>query len=224
MDSFTQQASLVAQSVKRLPAMQQIPVRSLVREDPLEKEMATHSSTLAWRIPWMEEPGRLQSMGSQRVGHDWETSLSFFMLFTDWYTHHWNHSEIVIHFCWNISSILYQFSLKENWYVIFFFIDMKMKQEGKDERNRCYLNSSGAICLFWSLYQQLPHHGDNPVPSRLHGFPCSQDTHNGPHSFSCHCNNTDCYCQGGFQSLYKYTSLGDPYLYHPRIGLPFQYH
>ena len=45
-------------------------VRSLGREDPLEKEMATHSSTLAWKIPWTEEPGRLQSMGSQRVGHD----------------------------------------------------------------------------------------------------------------------------------------------------------
>ena len=45
-------------------------------EDPLEKEMATHSSTLAWKIPWMEEPGRLQSVGSQRVGHDWATSLS----------------------------------------------------------------------------------------------------------------------------------------------------
>ena len=50
-------------------------VRSLGREDPLEKEMATHSSTLAWRIPWREEPGRLQSMGSQRVRHDWVTSL-----------------------------------------------------------------------------------------------------------------------------------------------------
>ena len=48
----------------------------LGREDPLEKEMATHSSTLAWRIPWTEEPGRLQSMGSQRVGHDWATSPS----------------------------------------------------------------------------------------------------------------------------------------------------
>ena len=52
-------------------------VRSLGREDPLEKEMATHSSTLAWRIPWMEEPGGLKSMGSQRVGHDWATSLFF---------------------------------------------------------------------------------------------------------------------------------------------------
>ena len=63
-------ASLVAQMVKRLPAMQETWVRSLGREDPLEKEMATHSSILAWRIPWTEEPGRLQSMGSQRVGHD----------------------------------------------------------------------------------------------------------------------------------------------------------
>ena len=51
-------------------------VRSLGREDPLEKEMATHSSILAWKIPWMEELCRLQSMGSQRVGHDWVTSLS----------------------------------------------------------------------------------------------------------------------------------------------------
>ena len=63
-------ASLVAQTVKRLPAMRETRARFLVREDPLEKEMAIHSSTLAWKIPWMEEPGRLQSMGSQRVEHD----------------------------------------------------------------------------------------------------------------------------------------------------------
>ena len=63
-------ASLVAQKVKRVPAMQETWVRSLGQEDPLEKEMATHSSTLAWKIPWTEEPGRLQSMGSQRVGRD----------------------------------------------------------------------------------------------------------------------------------------------------------
>ena len=62
--------SLVAQMVKRLPAMWETQVRSLGGEDLLEKEMATHSSTLAWRIPWTEEPGRLQSTGSQRVGHD----------------------------------------------------------------------------------------------------------------------------------------------------------
>ena len=56
--------------VKNLPAIQETWVRSLCREDPLEKEMATHSSVLAWRIPWTEEPGRLRSMGSQRIGHD----------------------------------------------------------------------------------------------------------------------------------------------------------
>ena len=63
-------AYMVAQKVKRLPAMLETQVRFLGREDPLEKEMAIHSSTLAWKIPWMEEPDRLQSMGSQRVGHD----------------------------------------------------------------------------------------------------------------------------------------------------------
>ena len=66
--------------VKHLPTMQETQVQSLGREDPLEKAMATHSSTLAWKIPWMEEPGRLQSMESQRVGHDWATSLSLFSL------------------------------------------------------------------------------------------------------------------------------------------------
>ena len=63
-------ASLVAQTVKCLPAVQETWVQSLGWEDSLEKEMATHSSTLAWKIPWTEEPGRLQSMGSQRVRHD----------------------------------------------------------------------------------------------------------------------------------------------------------
>ena len=62
--------SLEVQSVKSLPAMQETRVLSLGQEDPLEKEMATHSSILAWRSPWTEEPGRLQSTGSQRVGHD----------------------------------------------------------------------------------------------------------------------------------------------------------
>ena len=56
--------------VKRLPAMRETQVPSLGREDALEKEMATHSSTLAWKIPWMEEPGRLQPVGSQRARHD----------------------------------------------------------------------------------------------------------------------------------------------------------
>ena len=56
--------------LKHLPVMWETQVRSLGQEDPLEKEMATHSSILAWKILWVEEPGRLQSMGSQRVGHD----------------------------------------------------------------------------------------------------------------------------------------------------------
>ena len=63
-------ASLVAQTEKRLPAMRETRVRFLGMEDPLEKEMAIHSRTLAWKIPWMEESGRLQSIESQRVGHD----------------------------------------------------------------------------------------------------------------------------------------------------------
>ena len=62
--------SLVDQMVKRLPTMRETWVRSLGGEDPLEKAMATHSSTLVWKIQWTEEPGRLQSMGSQRVRHD----------------------------------------------------------------------------------------------------------------------------------------------------------
>ena len=62
--------SPVAQTVKRLPAMQETQVRFLGREDPLEKEMATHSSILAWEITWTEEPGGLQSLGSQRVRHN----------------------------------------------------------------------------------------------------------------------------------------------------------
>ena len=61
---------LVAQMVKRLPVMQEAQIQSLGQEDLLEKEMATHSSILAWKIPWTEEPSRLQSMGSQRVGRD----------------------------------------------------------------------------------------------------------------------------------------------------------
>ena len=62
--------ALVAQTVKRLSTMQETQVRSLGQEDPLEQKMAIHSSTITWKIPWTEEPGRLQSMGSQRVGHD----------------------------------------------------------------------------------------------------------------------------------------------------------
>ena len=68
VSSFT--VSLVGQSVKALPAVQETQVQSTGWEDPLEKEMATHSSIFAWKISWTEEPGGLQSMGSQRVRHD----------------------------------------------------------------------------------------------------------------------------------------------------------
>ena len=69
-ENYTPWASLVAQMVKKLAAMQEASVRSLGWGDPLEKGMATHSSMLAWRIPWAEKPGRLQSMGSKRARHD----------------------------------------------------------------------------------------------------------------------------------------------------------
>ena len=74
--------SLVVQTVKNLPAMQETWIWSLDREDPMEKGMATHFSILAWRIPWSEEPGGLQSKGSQRVKQDWMTNT-----FTFWLEH-----------------------------------------------------------------------------------------------------------------------------------------
>ena len=74
--------SLVAQTVKCLPTIQETWVQSLGWEDLLEKEMAIHSSILAWEIPWTEEPGRLPSMGSQRTGHEWVTALWLFLCLT----------------------------------------------------------------------------------------------------------------------------------------------
>ena len=69
------QGQLVTQTVKNLPVTQKTQVSSLGQEATLEKEMAIHSSILAWSIPWTEEPGQLPSMGSQRVGHDWATNI-----------------------------------------------------------------------------------------------------------------------------------------------------
>ena len=74
----------MAQMIKNLPEMQEIQVRSLGQEDPLKKEMATNSSILAWRFPWTEKPGGLQSMASQRVWHDWATNTFTFM---NWMAH-----------------------------------------------------------------------------------------------------------------------------------------
>ena len=96
-------ASLVAQRLKRLPAMWKTWVQSLSQEDPLEKEMAPHSSTLAWRMPWMEEPGGLQSTGSQRVRHDWATSLTHDRSgISGWYDN-WKFA------IWEISKVLVPF-------------------------------------------------------------------------------------------------------------------
>ena len=78
---YTLLASLVAQMVKSPPAIQETRVQSLGREDLLEKEMATHSSILAWRIPWTEEPGRLQSNRQQRVGHNRVTNAFALYIF-----------------------------------------------------------------------------------------------------------------------------------------------
>ena len=98
-------ASLVAQTVKNLLVMQETRVWSLDQEDPLEKRMATHSSILAWRIPWREEPRGLQSMGSQRVRHDWMTNThhifswpdSSFLLSAEYYSVVWMYHNLLTH-------------------------------------------------------------------------------------------------------------------------------
>ena len=99
-------ASPVAQTIKNLLAMQEIRVRTLDWEDPLEKEMASHSIILPWRIPWTEEPKGLQFMGLQRVGHDWVTN-TFIFIHCDWKRmsvefHHntFNYMSILHHWGW----------------------------------------------------------------------------------------------------------------------------
>ena len=105
--------SLVAQMVKRLPTMWETQVWSLGLEDPLEKEMAAHSNTLAWKIPWMEDHGRIQSMWSQRVGHDWVTSLHFVLQLVLFLTGRYfvgflclPGQSVVLYFCWTILILL----------------------------------------------------------------------------------------------------------------------
>ena len=93
---------VLAQMVERLPGMWETWVWFLGREDLLEKEMATHSSTLAWKIPWMEKPGRLQSMESQRVGHDWATSLAVILVNSylfHCYMHNWKFTILAMFKC-----------------------------------------------------------------------------------------------------------------------------
>ena len=140
-------ASLVAQMVKHLPAMQETWVRSLGWENPLEKEMATHSSTLAGKIPWTEEPSRLQSMGLQRDRHDWATSLStsLFMWF-DLLTASWlNEEEKKCPKSWNLQMKGRKKSahpvgnprmpLPSHW-----------STQSLGEKNKCQLFKWGAAC------------------------------------------------------------------------------
>ena len=112
----------MAQMVKHLPTMRETRIRSLGQEDPLEKEMATHSSTLAWKIPWMEESRRLQSMGSQRVELDM-TEWLHFHFYTSFIFIYWVGQKVSLGFSvwkilkqtfWSIQYILQQYLL--NWF------------------------------------------------------------------------------------------------------------
>ena len=103
-------STLVAQMGKHLPTMWETQVRSLGWEDPLEKEMATHSSTLAWRIPCGEEPGRLQSTGSQRVGHD----FTFTFTFRTWKQPRCSLTDEWIKKMWYIYTMEYYSTIKRN--------------------------------------------------------------------------------------------------------------
>ena len=130
----------IAQWVKNLPALQetrQMQVPSLGREDPLEEEMATHSSNLHWRIPWTEEPGRLQSKGSQRVGHNWATKhtqntegrdmLSFSVGFRL--------------YVYNLCNIIYQLCFIKKDPMCFKALASIYACWGPEERTACYLQS-----------------------------------------------------------------------------------
>ena len=115
-------ALLVAQIVKNLPAMQETQVWSLGKEDPLEKGMTTHSSILAWRIPWTEEPCGLQSLGSQRVRHDWKTNtftVSWWIYLTmSWCQQlaaYWLHREKASCLRTGINFIFFKNSLFSKW-------------------------------------------------------------------------------------------------------------
>ena len=120
-------ASLVAQTVKNQPAMQETWVWSLDREDPLEKGMSTYSSILAWRIPWTEEPGKLQSMGSQRVRHDrvtkhthvvyyWRRKWQPIPMFLPEKSH--GQRILVGYSPWGHKRVRHELEIKQHWYII----------------------------------------------------------------------------------------------------------
>ena len=118
-------SSLVAQLVKNPPAVRETWVLSLGQQDPLEKGMAIHSSILAWRIPWTEEPSGLQSMGSQRVGHDWSTNTFTFFPWIILIVH-WQPFVIMTEELWEISKCSNHQSLKAKAQMIIQFFHDKV--------------------------------------------------------------------------------------------------
>ena len=134
--------------VKRLPAMRETWVQSLGQKDPLEKEMATHSSTLAWKIPWTEEPCKLQSMGLQRVGHNWATSLHFTFMY------------LILLIPSVVCMPLLLYSGNQDWKG---FSNLLKSSVGKESTRRSWLSSwLRKICWRWDRL---------PAPVFL-GFPC----------------------------------------------------
>ena len=127
---------ILVQTVKRLPAMRETWPQFLGREDPLDKEMAIHSSTLAWKIPWTEEPDRLQSIGLQRVGHYWAThflSLFFLELFLHW-------SPVAYCVPTNLGS--------SSFNVLFAFLYCSLGSQGKNTEVVCH------SLLQWTMFCQ----------------------------------------------------------------------
>ena len=119
-------ASLVAQLVKNPPAMRETRVQSMIRKIPLEKGKATHSGILAWKIPWTEEPGGLQSMGLQGVGHDWETftSLHFSHPYDYWKNHTFDYQNFVgkmISLLFNTLSVITLLPRSKRFFCLFCF-------------------------------------------------------------------------------------------------------
>ena len=145
----------VAQMVENMPAMQETWVWSLGLEDSLEKEMATHSSILAWRIPWTEGPGGLQSMGLQRVGHDWATNTytcTFTVLFLDFW------DRILDHWLYLLTYLTHYFFLHLEVYIVIIFILPEVFSLAFSLVYAFWWQISLSICLKMSLFKlyELP--------------------------------------------------------------------
>ena len=136
-------ASLVVPMVKNLPAMWETQVWTLDWEDPLEKGMATHSSILAWRIPWIEEPGGLQSVGLQRVAYNWESNTFTFALVTTG-SEEWK-NRVTKNLCCSIFTMYFE-KKHETWCrsLIFFFFSLMLMpslwNQSQPRRNVLYIS------------------------------------------------------------------------------------